>query len=983
MKPFLQAVAEYYYQQQDHPIDKMTFVFPSKRAGIFFNHYLQQQCDKPIFAPKVMTINDFVLQRCPDDRVLQPQELLFKLYDAFTQVEGNEQTTIDDFIYWGNLMLRDFDELDRYLVDAAMLYTNLEDYKELSDDLSHLTENQKQAIEDYWGVSGDELQQRHMRKDFMQFWTSLKKVYGAFKQQLEAENLAYEGMLYRKAAMKDLDDIAASDRYFVFVGLFAPSPAEMKILKRLKVMGKAEFCWDIASEVGADTEHLVHRIRAEQIAALGEVKGPWLTNEQEAAKPDIAVVACPGNNVQAKLVPTLIQELESQGETIGINQAVILPNGTLHMPVIAALAGKIPMLNITLGYALKTTNIAILMNRWHGFLLRRRSTDHGKDYYVQVDQVIDLLSSRLIQNHCPKVSEIINTIREGKSFYLKLSELRAMAQERELKLVEHLLYHDLNSMAMLDHSIEILTELGDALCATEEEETLFGEMKTADDAATTLTLEQEFVFHYLRLVNSLKSNIMSSGLNLDLNSLVILIDELVAGLTIPFEGEPLKGLQVMGLLESRALSFEHLIVLSTEDRSLPGNKSISTLIPYTLRRGFGLPVSDELEALNAYHFFRLLNKAKKVTMLYNKSGEKGGIISRYVQQLRLLYDYTIRERGVEFKVAAKNDTPIPAKKTPEVMQRLKEKRLSATHLHMYVACPLRFYYEYVCEAYEPSMPEVLMNDADFGNVLHDAMMCFYRELSQQEGNRPIMAAMIEKYGKQRGAIIVEQSYRKLYMGKRKTVTELDKIYMQMVQQQMNAILGYDMAHDNFVYLDGEKRLTGEIVLDNGESMKIKGYVDRMDIRDGVLRIIDYKTGMITMMKMVPLNKLYDPDNIGKHKAFGQLLFYCELAWQQKDLNATGDTQWPMEGHLYAVRNMLRMKNSSTPFEAQIQYGVTDDTQKNGLREAVEYAEMRDEFLSEMKRVLEDIMDEEKCFEQRPGTACDYCPFALSCGTLSV
>lgn len=954
--PFLQSVARYYHRLFGKDLHKYTFVFPTKRAGLFFRNYLSKAAEIPVFSPHIVTINDFILRLFPDYTLPDRQELLFMLHRAFTATEGNEHRSIDDFIYWGGLILNDFDEIDRYLVDARKLYTNLKEFKDIHD-LSYLSDNQREAIKTFWGITVAETAEKKensnqsIREDFNLFWQSLAETYRLFREALECEKKAYEGMIYRRAATVE-DVCERFDGYAVFVGLFHLSKAEMKLLSALRTAGKAEFCWDHASIITEDEKHIAYKILHDNIGKLGQVEGDWL--QQKAAHPRVEVISTNGKSIQSKILPNWIDEIGSAD----IHQAVILPRPELQMPVVSTLS-EIVELNISIGYPLDKTSVAITLSQWFRLLLMRRWDAAKNEYSVPADLLLNLLTSHLITRNSPRATEVATQIRNQKFFFIYSSMLRSMPAEDPLL---QCLFADNNDSDSFFESLQTILRLLSGKPADEED------VSDREQEKALTSFDIEFIYHYTTLVTRLQTQLKQFELTPQIQSLITLVEELIRNCKIPFEGEPLRGLQVMGQLETRTLNFDHIAVLSADDSILPGNNLISTLIPYTLRVGYGLPVGEEQEAATAYNFFRLLGGAQKATFIFDATPQTGGTISRYVQQLKYIYGYELHHRTIKMQTSGHNSSKLEIRKTDDIIAQILERELSPSALKTYIACPLHFYYEYVEKAYESDSPEILMNAADFGNVAHKAMEDFYIPYQGKEVSR----TDIENFLKETERLdrLVKKAYKTEYLRlpdeKNTTyrLSHLDLIYIEMVKSHVKCMLEYDKELTPFTFLQGEQKLRGEIRLKNNRIFHVKGTIDRIDRIQDTIRIVDYKTGKIAdILQKAKSDYLYrDSANASTYDAISQLLYYAELYEQNHPEYQGGIT----EMHLYAMRLMQKKRGK---YESKVK-----------IDDLVDYASLREEYSKLLEAKLEEIIDKEIPFVQteNPGN-CSFCPFTLSCG----
>lgn len=706
--PFLEQVARHYLDEG--LLEERVFIFPSKRAQKFFLHYLEQialERGLTIFAPETTTVNDFILAQKPQLQLLDKTELLFRLYDcrvASQAYQGEEpERDIEDFLFWGNIILSDFDLIDRNLVDAYQLYRNIAGLKELDDiHLDFLDDDTKAYLARYFRGFVDnsqmsEEERESYRARFLAFWESLYDLYLDFRASLESSGapcFTYEGYIYRAVA-EDAEVVEhLRTRYhraieelginpLVFVGLFDLSESERLFYKRLTQSRLAEFFWDdevhVVSEeplVGQDKAltydprlaHNAARIMRSNKKLLGGVQSSYHNNAEARRRgylPKCVEVYKAASTVTQ--VKALSQIITSENLPKDITSAVVLPDEQLLIPVVSSIPDEYESLNITLGYPLNRTSVSTLINRW----LRLLPTSY-KGYY-SVPNVVNLLSLQLLTEFYPGLITLCQALRRQKNYMLRgewivdvflLHEAKRQEQRKQLERAEELLHarailqillkpteRATDFMAQLESLLDMIAQpmiLRDARAAgveLEDEEHL--------DASTenfAISFDLNFLMHYQRLVRRLRGLIAAHGYDyLSREGAVRLLEGLSRSITIPFKGDPLEGFQIIGMLESRCLHFDTIIYMSAQEGCLPKGRHSSTFVPHMLRYAYKLPTPEYQEAVDSYLFYQTIAHSQKLIMLVAQEDSLGskGEESRYISQMKLLYGLPVVYRPIE------------------------------------------------------------------------------------------------------------------------------------------------------------------------------------------------------------------------------------------------------------------------------------------------------------------------------------------------
>lgn len=1032
IEPFLRRVARHYLDLYGSDISRLTFVVPSRRAQLFFTRYLSEVAPRPIFAPSSQTINDFILSLAPDIQVLDRTALLFELWEAYRSVRGGMVESFDEFLFWGSIILRDFDLIDRHLVEARHLYRNVESYKEMKDDYAYLSDDTLEMIETFWQgfrnprrMSAGE--QADYRQSFMDFWLSLFPLYETFRERLKGLGQAYEGQIYRYVGEQATDLVAtlaerlghteASDKEvrYVFVGLFEITPSEMRLFRAMRRRGLAEFYWDDHIRIVHDDRHPAYRMLRANIDSLGAANQRLDLPEGELTKllpEQIRVVNSASTVTQVKALPTLLQDLgiDLQTDEREINTAIVLPSEQLLLPVASSIPPECEHLNITLGYPLSRTPISILLNRWIQLIITAQRGAYP------VERILSVLTLQLITEHLPGLLYIAERIRRQKRFMLSgewivstyIPSLRrqildssdqpsARAEtlvrqlDEALPMVRLLLVPPSDAEGLLNSLGRLLDRLGELMIDKTLRDANLSCKDELDLARVPMSFDLEFLFHYKALTSRLSDLIHQHSTDMSVESVAHLLEGLAQSITIPFEGNPLRGLQIMGLLESRLLSFDTTIYLSAQEGSLPRKQQGNTLIPYTLRRGFGLPMPEWYDAAEAYRFYQSIAGCRRLVLVYGVDDPLGGKgeESRYVGQMEMLYGAEIVRSSIAISPRPADSVVEPIDKSrPEVAEALARyysdsedaRALSASSINTYLMCPLRFYYEELLQVREEQTPEVLLAANDFGTILHASIERLY---SPYVGGGRVEASYLDALLAE-GSTEIERIVTELYVqtlelgttgsSLREEMTTLAKYYIDLICIYIRGVLRYDRLCTPFTYLATEANMRLKVAISGGREIQLKGFIDRIDLCnvDGreTLRVLDYKTGSDTP-EAVQIETLFHKP----HKATMQTLLYCEmlLSGHQHLTDERGGVQdlaqhYPIAPGIFATRAMSRSTDTYSP------YIVADGEQ------VLDYRAIRDKYLSGLTELLEELFDPDIPFKQTPNLLhCRYCSFVSICG----
>lgn len=958
MKPFLYQVASLFYEKWEAEVSRLAFVFPNRRTGLFFQKYLSEVADTPLFSPTILTINDLFIQlsgKQSADRI----SMLFTLYDIYIRQSGSTET-FDEFLYWGEMLLNDFDDIDKYMANARMLFSNVTDLREIENDFDFLSDEQIAAIRSFWSSfypRGDTPNQQQ----FLAVWQVLYDLYEEFRATLAAEGKGYEGMIFREVveSMERGESPDLPYEQIVFVGLNALSVSEERFLAQLQKREIADFYWDYVSDKVTDPDNKASYFVSRNLKSFpSSMKLP----PEEKVKTEIEVIGIPSGIGQAKHVYTLLSDWCKEAEMSSeeaLRTAVILPDEHLLIPVLNAIPEQIRRINVTMGYPLAGTPVASLIEYILALQKNVRYIDRNPLFYFR--DVLPVLNHRYILSTSPEIiSSLVKEITENNKIYISHTELG------KTPLLEILFTPVTGVEAFSDYLIKVLEELNKVMSALSDEEEEDATLRTND-------LEQEFIFHYFTTVNRMKEVMKDARIEMKIDTFFRLLKRVTDTITIPFHGEPLSGLQIMGVLETRALDFDRLIILSMNEGIFPQRKAANSFIPYNLRRGFGLPTYEHQDSVWAYHFYRLIERASHVSLLYDtrSNGLQTGEVSRFVHQLHYHYEVPMRDKLVVYNVSSSKTPPLAVPKREDIMRRLDayrkggSKAISASAINTYLDCPLKFYFS-VVEGIreEEEVSETIESDV-FGSILHKVMEELYKPFQGKMVTVDLLKAIRKDTALLTGAIARAFASEFFKTEVVRSLTGQNYLIGEMIRKYVEKILERDGKLTPFVYIESERKINGLISLSDHSEIRLKGFIDRVDeVRDAI-RIIDYKSGSGTTT-FSSIESLFNKEEKDRAKAVMQVFMYC---WMYAHLTENkGKTIQP---GIYYVRSLF-----SDPFDPSVYHRI-----ERGKSEKVEdFSGYAQAFEEGLRGCLDEIFNPEIPFTQTPtGKACSYCPFKGICG----
>ena len=958
-KTFLEYVAEDIIGKYGTDLSRIAVVFPNKRAALFLNEHLARIAGQPVWSPAYITISDLFRQHT-DLKPADPIKLICDIHKSFTKCTGIDET-LDHFYGWGQLLLADFDDIDKNMADADSIFCNLKDIHEL-DDISYLDDEQKEMLKRFFANFSDDIESE-LKKRFLSLWSHFSDIYHDYNRRLTEQGIGYEGAIYRKVASKETLHLKY-DKY-LFVGFNLIQKVERVLFSRLMKEGKAKFYWDF-------DEYYMPTARAQQSASVPNNTASfaaYLTdfpNELDNTDRDIYAnmrrpkrirfISSPTENAQARFASNWL--LENERYKAGRKTAVVMCDESILLPIMHSLPPEADKVNITSGFPLAMTPVAslvMLLFDLYTLVLRKKGTAFNPHYLKK-------LMAHPYARHLQEVH--LNGVHS------KGVHLSQVHQEKEV--------HQEGIAALLQHIASLVKQVG---IATKQE----------GDALT-----QESVFRMFTILNRLAALADSGDLLVDNTTLRRLVSQLVGAASIPFHGEPVVGVQIMGVLETRNIDFDNVLLLSCNEGNMPNGVNDSSFIPYSIRKAHGLTTIDNKVAIYSYYFHRLLQRAGDITIAYNNSTDNGhtGEMSRFMLQLLVESGQKIEHYSLTAKNQPSPLMPKAIEKDETALNKLEEmSRLSPSAINTYIRCKLAFYYQYVAHIKEPDSDPETIDNRMFGNIFHRAAYLIYKDITDHSpviekthiqaylSNRKLLASVVDRAFEEEecktnnGLQIINREVIIEY------ITKLLKIDQQLcpfsilaMEEEAKVYTQLSFTIPSGSALKGGALKGGALVSsapDKHYNLTIGGIIDRLDVvtdkQTGKrrIRVVDYKTGNKPSSAIKSIEEVFDPKNIAsKHSNyFLQAILYSLIVSRSKEWNAANDAVSPA---------LLFIKQAATN-----DYDPTLCIDKHPISDVTVYEE---EFLTKLKETVADMYSPDAAFTPTDDRKkCELCPYRMLCG----
>jgi len=976
MIPFLRQVASVYVSNELSELPDYCFVFPNKRSGVFFQHYLSlEAAGKSFVMPEVATISDVTRSFSALSEAPRLDQL-FILYNEYKDLSG-DIGDFDRFLFWGDMLLHDFNDVDLSLADPHRLFVNLKRFREVS--ANYLTEEQQEIINRYWGEqftpsSPDEFW-KHIRHDsptpaeskFLKLWEVLDTLFERFRKRLTENGMATRGMFARNAVscLSKAGDRPLPFARYIFVGFNVLTLAEIRIFEKLHARGLADFYWDLASPAFRDEGNRAALFMKRNAGCFPSRYNLTQFFPEELSFPQIRITGVPGAFGQTKAAGMQLQEWIDNGiiadTANAIGTAVVLPDESLFIPMIHAVPAEIKALNVTMGFPVKSTSVSSLVSSIVNMQLRNSDTRDGGAFFYE--DIRSVLTHPLLQASAPdECNALLKLMLEKRLYMVPASKIAETAPGLEYIFTP---VRDTNGIGeVYTYFFNLLSTLG-----------------SFTGADKNMKIENYVIESYLTELGTLYRVSRRWEIEMKDSTFIQLLQSAIASADIRFTGEPLAGLQVMGVLETRALDFDNLIMLSMNERVFPRKQYSRSFIPDSLRRSYGMSTTELQESIFAYSFYRLISRASNIHLYYDArtlSG-KNSEISRYIAQLLYLFpECRIDHDLATFRNTFSEPEPIVIEKTPDIMEKLKAftteggRTLSASSINDYINCPLSFYLKRICRLDLDEDVVDYMDSGTYGSILHGAAEQLYKNLRGGRDEVKITSEILDSFIRDDIKLdtvitgLINEKYNRYPPGDLTPLTGESKVLARVMKHFLVMMFREEKKSAPFDFIDGEHEVRASFKINDSLTVNILQYIDRIDRiypdghyseGSGRLRIVDYKTG-VDPTDFKDMCELFDPELKDRRKAILQLLFYCN-AYAGK-IGYDG----PIMPQIYSFRTL------STRGLTPLLYNSSP---------LLDYHEVNDEFLSYFRRTVAGIFDPSIPFTQAlKDEACTFCSFKTIC-----
>lgn len=930
-KTFLEFVSEDIIHKWGTDLSRVAVVFPNKRAALFMNEHLARYARKPMWSPAYITISD-LFRRHSGMQVGDSIKLICDLHKSFVKCTGLNES-LDHFYGWGQLLLTDFDDIDKNMADADRIFCNLKDIHEL-DDISYLDDEQRKMLKRFFANFSDD-HESELKRRFLSLWSHFSDIYHDYNKRLQEQGLGYEGAVYREVATKDNIEFKY-DRY-IFVGFNLLQQVEQKLFARLKKMGKANFYWDF------DEYYMPHH-KTTSATDAGHYISMYLEhfpNELDTRSKEIyanmrqpkhiSYISAATENIQARYVSQWLRNDNRYKD--GRHTAVVMCDENILLPVMHSLPNEADKVNITSGFPLGMTPVASLISLLFD-LYTTGAMQHSRRYRTQyVDKV-------LAHPYAQYIADCIPLSPMGK----------------------------IDNITLLQQIGTLIKHVG--VKAKDESDALF----------------QESIFRMYTIINRLEQLAASGDMDVDVTTLRRLTKQLITTTTIPFHGEPVVGIQIMGVLETRNLDFNHVLLLSCNEGNMPKSVNDSSFIPYSIRKAHGLTTIDNKVAIYSYYFHRLLQRAQDVTIVYNNTTDNGhtGEMSRFMLQLMVDGTHNIKHLNL---LAQNVPTTMCSKaivKDEKIQQELDQmKNISPSAINVYIRCPLAFFYQYVARIKEPDCEDDTVDNRMFGNIFHKAAQFIYEDVTSRHAT--VEKTQLQKYLKDEKMLetVVDRAFNEELFklsaseaANKKRATEyngLQIINRKVIIEYLQQLLKTDQRLAPFTVLGLEKNVYNDIVFntEDGAQRKVKigGIIDRLDMVTDpttgkpTIRVVDYKTGSPIKSVIKSIDEVFEGNSYKHSDYYLQTFLYSLIINNSSKLNPSKYNVSPA---------LLFIKQASAdnydPVLCIDEHKVTDI----GI--------YKTEYLKLLKEKLGEIFSKQKPFvPTNDKRTCKMCAFRMICG----
>lgn len=974
MNSFLSIVAGDLLKKHGSNLSKITIVFPNKRASLFLNEELiRQSGGNPVWSPQYVTISE--LFRSVSPLIVADQiKLVCELYQHYVAIT-NSTESLDEFYGWGEMMLADFDDLDKNMGDSKLVFENTSELHEY-DSVPFLTDLQKDALKRFFDNFNED-NESHLKKNFELLWNNLGNIYNSFRDGLRNQSIAYEGMLYRDVIDNNLLE-SQEETIYAFVGFNLLQKVEQKLFENLAREGKAVFYWDYdAYYMHADNEagkYIREMMRCFPNEITEEEYPDAFNNMKEK---DITYISASSEDIQARYVS---QWLTQERIDAGKRTAIVLCDEKLLPTVIHSLPDTVKNINITTGYPLSQTLASTLIKQIFNLKLlgnaRRKSS-------LRLHQVNNVLRHPYMRYLSPLVDEVMTYLNDNHIYYPTIDEV---AKAENLRM----LFTPLTPEQQKDNKSKNIAILS-LLLTTIKMIAQKSESENNDQNSTETQLMQESLYRMHQILTRILSMIESGELDIDITTMQGLLNQIIRSTTVPFHGEPIIGVQIMGVLETRNLDFDNILILSANEGNMPKGVNDASFIPHTIRRSYGLTTVENKVAIYAYYFHRMIQRAGNVTFTYNNTSSdiRTCEMSRFMMQLLAESKMDIKTANMTTEINIVGNERKEITKNSSVIERMEKLgKISPSAINNYLNCQLIYFYKDVCGIKDDDESDIEeMDNRTFGLVFHKAAQILYAPFKGREVKSSDIEAMLKD------ASFIERAIDQAFMEELfkidtkkhpdRKMPNLDGtqiINRNIIIRLIKDLLNYDRKNCPFKIIDVECYVNDYIKVqtNRGElSLLVKGIIDRLDMvtdENGspVARVVDYKTGSVEASASSLESVFSTNPNDRKHHNdyYLQTMLYCSILASPEVPHKNN----PYIGNTPVVPALLYPhKSKKEKYNPVLKFGQTPIS---------DYMEYNDEYKNRLHKLLSDIFDYSKPFSPTEDvTKCEKCYFSTICGQM--
>lgn len=945
MERFLSQCAKYIYSKHQNELKDLCLVFPNRRSGVFFTSYLQELIGTPVIGPENTTVNELIASYS-DLQKGEKLHLISVLYDIFRKHTKTTET-FDEFYFWGEILLSDFNDIDRYLVHAKDLFTNISDLKEIESIFDYLTDDQKKALQQFWG-SMAVVDKKGFQEKYISIWDKLYPVYNDFKSYLRQEKMAFPGMIDRDVVESiNNEGLDFNHKKYYIIGLNALNACEVSFFDRLQQMEKAEFLWDFDLTYLEDNKNEAGYFLRTNLKKFPPPLDFNLNTEELSKRKNIKQIAVPSVYGQAQQIPIFLNDIKLNFKNKFDNTAIVLADESLLFSSLGAIPDQIEKVNVTMGYPVRNSVV-------YGFLmllvalLKNKRTEDGR-VLAYHRYVTDILNHQLLGNFEEKKSkDFVSNLKQNNQITVDLSEIHfSILHEKLFSLPEGTVNYG-------KYFLDVLAVLYNSLDTDEQNDKMLLELIYS-------------IYQAVEKLDKVVALVHDSG-EREISDTVYfrLFVQYLGQVSVAYQGEPLSGLQVMGILETRCLDFENLIILGFNENKWPRKFTAPSFIPYNIRKGFGLPGIDEQDAMYGYYFYRLIQRANNINATYSvvKEGIGTGELSRYGYQLQ--YDSVQQPEMSNLDFKFSND-PVQelsinsSKGTAEYLlaKNSEDYPLSPSAINTYLHCSIKFYFKYVVKLPEPDEVKEEIDGVVFGNIFHDTMEALYKpfegKIIDQSNIQNIIKDKVNLENEITRQIAIHYMKQKLPVRGSVKLQGKTLLIFENIKTYLLQLLKVDLSLTPFSIVSLEQKYKRKVNLD-GTRVWIGGNIDRVDKVNGITRVLDYKTGNVKSLKVGKIEELFVRDVKEPKKEILQAAIY---AW-----GLANNTSDKIQAAIYGLRKLF-----DDTFNPSVIYNNSP----------LEFSEIQEEFEVELKGVVSEIYSPQTTFKQTEFVEkCRYCPYQGIC-----